>query len=110
MLRVEAVETFYGPSQALFGVDLAVDAGEAVALLGRNGMGKTTTLRTICGLEAPRRGRVLFEGRDHRRRKHSRHTRGAPRCKHHDRALHPPDRAPARPAGAVYSAGDCLFR
>ena len=64
MLRVEAVETFYGPSQALFGVDLAVDAGEAVALLGRNGMGKTTTLRTICGLEAPRRGRVLFEGRD----------------------------------------------
>ncbi len=64
MLRVEAVETFYGPSQALFGVDLAVDAGEAVALLGRNGMGKTTTLRTICGLETPRRGRVVFEGRD----------------------------------------------
>ena len=64
MLRVEAIETFYGPSQALFGVDLHVAAGEAVALLGRNGMGKTTTLRTVCRLQAPRRGRVVFRGTD----------------------------------------------
>ena len=64
MLRVEGIETFYGPSQALFGVDLEVGAGEAVALLGRNGMGKTTTIRSICALERPSRGRVLFQGHD----------------------------------------------
>ena len=61
MLRVEGIETFYGEAQALFGVDLEVASGEAVALLGRNGMGKTTTLRTICGLETPRQGRVFFD-------------------------------------------------
>jgi len=64
MLSVTAIETFYGPSQALFGVDLEVGPGEAVALLGRNGMGKTTTIRSICALERPRRGRVVFQGRD----------------------------------------------
>jgi len=64
MLSVEAIETFYGHSQALFRVDLEVGAGEAVALLGRNGMGKTTTIRSICRLEVPRRGRVAFHGRD----------------------------------------------
>ena len=64
MLDVEALETFYGPSQALFGVDLQVAAGEAVALMGRNGMGKTTTIRSICRLTPPRRGRVRLEGRD----------------------------------------------
>ena len=64
MLDVEALETFYGPSQALFGVDLSVAAGEAVALMGRNGMGKTTTLRSICRLTPPTRGRVRLDGRD----------------------------------------------
>ena len=64
MLDVEALETFYGPSQALFGVDLSVAAGEAVALMGRNGMGKTTTLRSICRLTPPKRGRVRLDGRD----------------------------------------------
>ncbi|SFI07453.1 ABC transporter ATP-binding protein [Albimonas pacifica] len=64
MLDVEALETFYGPSQALFGVDLQVAAGEAVALMGRNGMGKTTTIRSICRLTPPRRGRVRLDGRD----------------------------------------------
>jgi branched-chain amino acid transport system ATP-binding protein len=62
MLRAEKLETFYGESQVLFGMDLAVDAGEVVTLLGRNGMGKTTTVRSIMGLTRPRAGRVWFEG------------------------------------------------
>lgn len=64
MLSVEGIETFYGPSQALFGVDLAVAEGEMVALLGRNGMGKTTTIRSICRLTPPAAGRVVFDGQD----------------------------------------------
>ncbi len=64
MLTVKGLETFYGPSQALFGVELELGEGEMVALLGRNGMGKTTTLRSICGLTPPRRGEVVFEGRN----------------------------------------------
>jgi branched-chain amino acid transport system ATP-binding protein len=62
MLRVEALETFYGESQVLFGMELAVGAGEVVTLLGRNGMGKTTTIRSIMGLTRPRRGRIWFDG------------------------------------------------
>jgi len=62
MLVVEALEAAYGPSQVLFGVDLAVGAGEVVTLLGRNGMGKTTTIRAIMGILRPRAGRILFEG------------------------------------------------
>ena len=64
MLKVRALETFYGPSQALFGVDFDLGQGQMVALLGRNGMGKTTTIRSICRLSPPRRGEVVFEGRD----------------------------------------------
>jgi branched-chain amino acid transport system ATP-binding protein len=64
MLAVEGVTAFYGPSQALFGVSLEVVEGEVVALLGRNGMGKTTTVRAICRLTPPREGRVTFGGRD----------------------------------------------
>ena len=64
MLRLEAVETFYGPIQALFGVELAVGAGQVVALMGRNGMGKTTTIRSILQLTPHMRGRITFEGRD----------------------------------------------
>ncbi|MFQ5775650.1 MAG: ABC transporter ATP-binding protein [Kiloniellaceae bacterium] len=64
MLRVEGLETFYGDSQVLFGMDLAVGAGEVVTLLGRNGMGKTTTVRSIMGLVRPRAGRVRFRERD----------------------------------------------
>ncbi len=62
LLKVEGVTAFYGASQALFGVDLAVGRGEVVALMGRNGMGKTTTVRTICSLIRPREGRVTFAG------------------------------------------------
>ena len=60
LLTVERIETFYGPSQALFGVDLVVGAGEVVALMGRNGMGKTTTIRSICKLTPYRAGRACL--------------------------------------------------
>jgi branched-chain amino acid transport system ATP-binding protein len=62
LLTVSAIETFYGPSQALFGVDLEVGDGEVVALMGRNGMGKTTTIRSVCGMTPARAGRILFAG------------------------------------------------
>src|SRR5213593_3115797 len=63
MLTVESVETAYGVSQVLFGVSLAVGAGQVVTLLGRNGMGKTTTVRSIMGIARPRAGTIRFEGR-----------------------------------------------
>ncbi len=64
MLTLDSIDTFYGETQALFGVSVAVAAGEVVALLGPNGAGKTTTLRSILGLTRPRRGRVILDGRD----------------------------------------------
>jgi len=64
VLAVEDVYTSYGLSQVLFGVSLHVAPGECVCLLGRNGVGKTTTMRSIMGLTAPRRGRVAWKGRD----------------------------------------------
>ncbi len=63
MLRVEAIETYYGTSQVLFGLSLEVQHGEVVTLLGRNGMGKTTTVRSIMGLTPIRAGRITLEGR-----------------------------------------------
>lgn len=62
MLQVRNIETFYGASQVLFGVGLEVGAGEVVTLMGRNGMGKTTTVRSIMGLTPPRHGSILFGG------------------------------------------------
>src|SRR6476661_840046 len=64
MLEVDRVETAYGLSQVLFGVSLAVAAGEMVTLMGRNGMGKTTTVRSIMGLTPARAGRIRFEGQE----------------------------------------------
>lgn len=64
MLTVEALESVYGDSRILFGVDLAVGAGEVVTLLGRNGMGKTTTINSIFGLLKPRAGRIAIDGED----------------------------------------------
>ena len=64
LLEVSEVEAFYGPAQALFGVDLTVAEGEVVALVGRNGMGKSTTIKVICRLLGARRGRVRFDGAD----------------------------------------------
>jgi len=62
MLEVSGIDTFYGETQALFGVSLSVGAGEVIALLGPNGAGKTTVLRSILGLTRPRRGDVRFSG------------------------------------------------
>ncbi|MEN5082518.1 ABC transporter ATP-binding protein [Bosea sp. TWI1241] len=64
MLTVENLDAGYGEAQILFGLDLSVAAGEVVTLLGRNGMGKTTTIRAIMGLIPPRAGRVSFAGVD----------------------------------------------
>lgn len=64
LLDVSKIEASYGASQALFGVDLAVEEGQAVALMGRNGMGKTTTIRAICNLNPPRAGTVRLAGTD----------------------------------------------
>ncbi len=64
VLGVEEIYTSYGLSQVLFGVSLEVAAGECVCLLGRNGVGKTTTMRSIMGLTPPRQGRVVWKGRD----------------------------------------------
>ena len=64
LLQLSAIETFYGPSQALFGVDLDVGEGEVVTLMGRNGMGKSTTIRSVCGLTPARGGRITFAGED----------------------------------------------
>ncbi len=64
LLELAGVEAAYGPVQALFGVDLAVAEGEVVALMGRNGMGKTTTIRAVCGLTPPRAGKIGFAGTD----------------------------------------------
>src|SRR5580704_74717 len=64
LLEVEGLETCYGLSQVLFGLSLSVHSGEMVALMGRNGMGKTTTVRSILGLTPPRAGSVRLNGKD----------------------------------------------
>jgi len=64
LLRCEAVDVSYGPVQVLFGVDLEVDEGEIVALLGTNGAGKSTLLRAVCGLNRPSRGSITYDGAD----------------------------------------------
>ncbi|KSV92819.1 ABC transporter ATP-binding protein [Sinorhizobium sp. GL28] len=63
LLELKGLETFYGASQALFGVNLDVREGEVVALMGRNGMGKTTTINSILGLVQPRSGAISFAGK-----------------------------------------------
>jgi branched-chain amino acid transport system ATP-binding protein len=64
MLTVDGVDTYYGKSHILHGVSLEVRPGEVVGLLGRNGVGKSTTLKTIMGIVRPSRGRIVFDGRD----------------------------------------------
>jgi len=64
LLHVENVETFYGSIQALKGISITVNEGEIVTLIGANGAGKSTTLRSINGLNHPRRGRITFKGKD----------------------------------------------
>ena len=84
MLDVAAIDTFYGETQALFGVSLSVRAGEVLALLGANGAGKTTVLRSILGLTRARRGDIRFQGSSitaprHARDRPRRHRLGAGR-------------------------------
>jgi len=64
MLEVSGLNAGYGPAQVLFGIDLTLAPGEVVALMGRNGAGKSTTLKAIMGLLPPRAGRVRFDGHD----------------------------------------------
>jgi branched-chain amino acid transport system ATP-binding protein len=64
LLELRDVHTFYGESHVLHGVTASVTGGEVVSLLGRNGVGKTTLIRTIMGLTPPRTGSVVFEGED----------------------------------------------
>jgi branched-chain amino acid transport system ATP-binding protein len=69
MLRVENIHTYYGLSHILFDVSMEVARGEIVCLLGRNGAGKSTTMRSIMGLTPPRSGQILFKDTDCRGRK-----------------------------------------
>jgi branched-chain amino acid transport system ATP-binding protein len=64
MLEVRDIHTYYGDSHVLQGVSLSMSRGQVVGILGRNGMGKTTLIRSIIGFTAPRRGRVVFKDRD----------------------------------------------
>jgi branched-chain amino acid transport system ATP-binding protein len=64
ILEIDTIDTFYGETQALFGVSLSVAPGEIFALLGPNGAGKTTTIRSILALTKPRRGSIRFDGTD----------------------------------------------
>jgi branched-chain amino acid transport system ATP-binding protein len=64
LLTVRNLQAWYGESHVLHGVDLSVRAGEMICILGRNGMGKTTTLRTIIGILRKRTGEIRFDGRD----------------------------------------------
>ena len=64
ILEIAGIETFYGETQALFGVSLTIGEGEVVALLGPSGAGKTTTLRSILGLTPARHGAITFDGSD----------------------------------------------
>ncbi len=69
LFSAENIDVFYGSSQILFGVDIELAEGQTMALLGRNGAGKSTTLKAIAGLAPPRRGRVVVMGRDMQNRK-----------------------------------------
>ena len=64
LLEVSNIETSYGLSRVLFGISLAIAPGEVVSLMGRNGMGKTTTVRSIMGLTRATAGSIRFRGRD----------------------------------------------
>ncbi len=64
MLKVEDIHTYYGDSYVLQGISLQVPPGSVVALFGRNGMGKTTLIRSVAGLTPPRTGKVIFKGED----------------------------------------------
>jgi branched-chain amino acid transport system ATP-binding protein len=64
MLAVDSIDVFYGDAQAIESVSLSVDEGEIVAIVGANGAGKTSLIRTIAGMQRPARGRIVFRGTD----------------------------------------------
>ncbi|WP_127113947.1 ABC transporter ATP-binding protein [Shimia sediminis] len=64
LLKLSHVSAFYGPSQALFDVHLSLEPGQVLALMGRNGMGKSTTVKVICRMMKNRGGSIMFDGRD----------------------------------------------
>ena len=64
LLEVQDIHTYYGDSYVLKGIDLKVERGTVVAVLGRNGVGKTTLIRSIMGLTPPRRGKILYQSKD----------------------------------------------
>ena len=64
MLEIKDIEVYYGMIQAIKGISFEVNEGEVIALIGANGAGKTTTLHTITGLLSPKKGSVIFEGKD----------------------------------------------
>ncbi|UCE62577.1 MAG: ATP-binding cassette domain-containing protein, partial [Nitrospirota bacterium] len=64
MLKIDDIHTYYGESYVLQGISLEVGEGSVVGILGRNGMGKTTLIRSIVGFTPPRRGRIFFKGID----------------------------------------------
>ena len=64
LLELEDVHTYYGTIEAIKGISLTVQEGEVVTLIGANGAGKSTTLRSIQGINKPKRGRILFNGQD----------------------------------------------
>ena len=100
MLRLQDVQAFYGKSHVLHGVSLEVDGGQVVGLLGRNGVGKSTTLKAIMGLVAVQSGSITFGGHDLHRQKPYRippprywlRARGPAHLSPADRAGQPADR------------------
>ena len=77
LLDLENIHTYYGESHVLHGISLRVDPGEVLAILGRNGMGKTTLIRSIVGFTPPREGHVRYKGVDITRRPPFRLRRGS---------------------------------
>ena len=81
ILELEDVHSYYGTIQALKGISLDVRQGEIVTLIGANGAGKSTTLRSINGLNHPRRGKIRFEGKDITRRRRTTSSGSASRSR-----------------------------
>ena len=102
LLQVRGVQTFYGKIQALKGIDIDVNAGEIVTLIGSNGAGKSTLMMTICGTPRARAGRIQFDGKRHHRDagprdrppRHRPVARGPAHLPAHDGAREPADGRP----------------
>ena len=108
LLEVSEIHAYYGTIEALKGISLTVDEGEVVTLIGSNGAGKSTTLRSISGLTPARTGMIRFEGEDitrvpptDRRLRDRALARGPPLLPAHDRAREPRPRRPSPPRARV---------